>query len=85
MSSPILIFPVASNCYSVPPTGIFTLDVRPDGTLYIHFLPCTELKRALNSPDGFHGHLLNRNNIGKSSQELVDQWNQEHPEDPLEE
>lgn len=65
--------------------GTFTPDVRSDGTLYVHFLPCVELKHALNMPGAFQGRLRNRQNIGKSSRELVAQWNAEHPEDPVEE
>ncbi len=64
--------------------GTFTPDVRPDGTLYLHFRPCVELKHALNMPNAFQGRMRNRQNIGRSSHELVDQWNQEHPEDPVE-
>jgi hypothetical protein len=63
--------------------GTFTPDVRPDGTLYIHFRPCVDLKRALNAPDAFTGRLRNPQNFGKSSYELVEQWNEEHPEDPV--
>ena len=63
--------------------GTFTPDVRPDGEFYVHFLPFVDLKRALNVPDAFHGRLRNRQNIGKSSHELVDQWNEEHPDDPV--
>ena len=64
--------------------GTFTPDVRQDGELYIHFRPCVEL-RGLNAPNAFHGRLRNPKNIGKSSHELVAQWNEEHPEDPVEE
>ena len=29
------------------------------------------------------GRIINRENIGKTSQELVQLWNEEHPEDPI--
>lgn len=65
--------------------GTFTPEIRLDGTLLISFRPCVELKRALNIPHAFQGRLRNGKNIGKSSHELVAQWNEEHPEDPVEE
>lgn len=64
--------------------GTFTPDIRLDGTFFVHFRPCVELKRRLNTPDAFSGRLRNPENIGKSSDDLVSQWNQEHPEDPVE-
>ena len=63
--------------------GTFTPDIRLDGTLLIQFRPCVELKRALNVPNAFTGSLRNRQNIGKSSHELVAQWNEDHPDDPV--
>jgi hypothetical protein len=65
--------------------GTFTPDVHPDGELYVHFRPCVELKRALNTPHAFTGRLRNPKNFGKTSRELVAQWNAEHPDDPVEE
>jgi hypothetical protein len=38
---------------------------------------------GLNAPGFFSGVILNRENIGKSSEELVEKWNAEHPEDPI--
>ncbi len=64
--------------------GTFKPEIRVDGTLLIVFRPCVELKRALNAPDAFRGRLRNRQNIGKTSGELVAQWNQDHPDDPVE-
>jgi hypothetical protein len=41
--------------------------------------------RDLNDRSKFSATILNRANIGKSADELVAQWNAEHPEDPVEE
>jgi nucleoid DNA-binding protein len=65
--------------------GTFTPDVRVDGTIFVHFRPGPELKRRLNAPDAFSGRLRNRQNIGKTSDDLVTQWNGEHPDDRVEE
>ncbi|MBN1310590.1 MAG: hypothetical protein JXB30_04155 [Anaerolineae bacterium] len=64
--------------------GTFTPDVRLDGTFFVHFRPSVELKHRLNTPGAFSGRLRNRENIGKSSDDLVSQWNREHPDDPVE-
>jgi hypothetical protein len=39
------------------------------------------LKSALNVNGVFSGTILNRDNIGKTSAELVTQWNTDHPTD----
>jgi hypothetical protein len=65
--------------------GTFTPDMRLDGTFFVHFRPSVELKHRLNTPGAFSGRLRNRQNIGKTSDDLVTQWNQQHPEDRVEE
>ena len=53
--------------------GSFTVGHRPDGFL----------KTRLNVPHSFYGTILNGENIGKTSDELVAMWNEEHPDDPI--
>lgn len=65
--------------------GIFTPTIRVDGRLDVLFRPEVELLNRLNDPSHFHAKILNKKNIGKSADELVAQWNQEHPEDPVQE
>jgi hypothetical protein len=65
--------------------GTFTPTIRMDGELDILFRPDPAMLRDLNDPSKFTATILNRANIGKSANELVAQWNAEHPEDPLEE
>lgn len=64
--------------------GTFTPTIRVDGSLDILFRPDPDMLRELNDPTKFHAKILNKSNIGKSAQELVAQWNEEHPEDPVE-
>jgi len=42
-----------------------------------------ELKWALNAGN-FSGRIINKQNIGKTSDEIVALWNSEHPDDPVE-
>lgn len=39
------------------------------------------LAAMLNLPGAFEGDITNRQNIGKTADELVQLWNEEHPED----
>jgi hypothetical protein len=65
--------------------GTFTPTIRMDGRFDILFRPDADVLRQLNFRDEFHAKLLNKANIGKSADDLVALWNEEHPEDPVEE
>lgn len=64
--------------------GTFTPTIHLDGGLDILFRPDPDMFRQLNDPTQFYAKILNKANIGKSAEELVAQWNQEHPDDPVE-
>ena len=51
-----------------------------DGQLSISFRADPTFAYSLNK-DAFEGNILNRENIGKTSEELVTMWNEAHPED----
>lgn len=85
LSDALALFLSMGQPIQVEGIGTFTPDVHSDGELYVHFRACVELKRTLNAPNAFHGRLRNKKNFGKTSHELVAQWNQEHPDDPVEE
>ena len=38
----------------------------------------------LSTPGASQGYIINAENIGKSSDELVAMWNEAHPDDPVE-
>lgn len=63
--------------------GTFTPTIRMDGELDILFRPDVDMLRRLNHPTKFYAKILNKSNIGKSAEELVALWNEEHPEDPV--
>jgi HU domain-containing protein len=65
--------------------GTFTPVIRMDGSLDILFRPHVEILRQLNDWTKFYAKILNKANIGKSSQELIAQWDRDHPDDPVEE
>jgi hypothetical protein len=54
--------------------GVFDVAHRLDKTL----------KNRLNTPGAFKGEIENRDMIGKTADELVARWNEEHPDGPVE-
>ncbi len=62
--------------------GTHLPNIRLDGTLDVQHRLDWGLRRDLNSRK-FDGKIINRRNIGKTADELVAQWNEDHPEDPV--
>jgi len=53
------------------------------GRSFPEILADTTFSYGMNIPGIFTGTILNREHIGKTSDELVARWNAEHPEDPV--
>ena len=68
----------------LPGLGTYLPNLRPDGTWNVEHRQDRELKNRLNRESHFSGTVLNKENLGKSPDELVALWNQIHPEDPVE-
>ncbi len=62
--------------------GIFTPTLRSDGKFHLNFRPDVDIKHALHQ-ETFYGRIDNKPNRGKSGDELVELWNQAHPDDPV--
>jgi hypothetical protein len=73
----------AGQAVKVEGLGTFTPTIRR-GNLDIAFRPDVQLRKELNHPGKLHTTILNKENLGKSADELVELWNQEHPDDPVE-
>ena len=63
--------------------GTFTPTIH-DGRLDINYRPDSEFRGQLNHLHRLHAKIVNKDNLGKSADELVALWNQEHPDDPVE-
>jgi hypothetical protein len=61
--------------------GTFTPTLHMGGDFDILFRPDADTLRQLNNPTRFHAKILNKANIGKSADDLITQWNKEHPDD----
>ena len=62
-------------------TAIYTPYINLAGELEIKVRVDKRICSALNSRGAFRGHIINAENIGKLSNDLVALWNEAHPED----
>lgn len=63
--------------------GTYSPKIALDGKFGVGHRADMKLKNGLNAPGAFKGEIINRENIGKTSDELVAKWNEEHPDDPI--
>jgi hypothetical protein len=63
--------------------GTYTPVVQLDGDFEIGYRADMALKNGLNVPGEFSGEIENSEHIGKTGDELVAMWNDEHPDDPV--
>lgn len=79
----IIEFCRAGRAVKVEGLGTFAPSIDLEGNLAISFRADPAFAKGLNVPGTFTGTIVNRENIGKTSEELVAKWNEEHPEDPV--
>lgn len=63
--------------------AIYTPSIDLDGDIEVKIRLDKRVMQALNMPGAFTGKLSNPQNVGKSAADLVTQWNQDHPDDPV--
>jgi hypothetical protein len=63
--------------------GTFWPSITLSGRLKENVRLDVSVGKALNVVSAFTGVITNRENIGKSVDELVEMWNEEFPEDPI--
>ena len=73
----------AGRAVKVDGLGIWTPNLQMDGSLSIQYRPDNALVNGLNVPGMFTGKIHNRENIGKSGDELVAMWNEAYPDDQV--
>jgi len=73
----------AGRAVKVEGLGTWTPTIALDGTLDIQYRPDAAFSYGLNIPGIFSGRIVNREFIGKTSDELVTKWNDDNPGDPV--
>ena len=63
--------------------GTYLPTINTKGKFSISHRLDKEIENALNTPGAYSGEIINRENIGKTTAELVALWNEAHPEDPV--
>jgi hypothetical protein len=63
--------------------GTYSPTVGLDGVFDASHRADSAIKNGLNAPGAFEGEIVNRENISKSSDELVALWDAAHPDDPV--
>lgn len=63
--------------------AIFTPSVDLDGNLNINVRVDKRMLAALNAKGAFTGKIKNKENIGRTSRELAELWDEDHPGDPV--
>ena len=79
----VLFFNLRGQPVKLEGLGIYTPSIQLDGNYKVGHRADMKLKKGFNAPGKFQGEIQNRENIGKTSDELVAMWNEEHPDDPV--
>jgi len=67
----------------LPGLGTYLPSIYTKGKFSISHRLDKEISNALNAPGAFTGEIANRENIGKTSDELVALWNEAHSDNPV--
>jgi len=77
----ILFFNLSGRSVKIEGLGTFLPSISLDGTFSIIPHLDSSLKAEINKENAFEGDILNADMIGKTSTELAELWNEEHPDD----
>ena len=64
--------------------GTWTPNIELDGTLDVQYRADSALINGINMEGTFTGNVINRENIGKTGEQLVALWNERNPQDQVE-
>lgn len=79
----IIFFNRAGRAVKIEGLGTYTPGIDLEGTFDVQYRADTDLKNGLNARSTFSGTIRYRENIGKSTDDLVALWNKAHPDDPV--
>jgi hypothetical protein len=83
LSDAVIFFNTTGRGVKFEGLGSYLPGIDLDGTFNVENRLDSAIKKGLNAPGVFTGTLVNRENIGKTADELVALWNTAHPEDQV--
>lgn len=83
MRDQIIMFCNAGRAVKVEGLGTFSPNIDLTGNFSISFRPDPAFANSMNVPGTFSGTILNREHIGKTSEDLVSMWNEQYPDDQV--
>ena len=81
LSSAVQFFTKRGEGVKLEGLGIYQPKIDLAGKFSIRHIVDSEIVGVLNSSGAFTGEIVNKSNIGKTTDELVALWNEEYPED----
>ncbi|MCX6584409.1 MAG: hypothetical protein NT166_29925 [Candidatus Aminicenantes bacterium] len=79
----LLYFHLTGRSVKLDGLGCYTPFIDTKGNIDVTNRLPAEFKAALNKPHAYEGDIINRDMIGKTSQEIIARWNEEHPDDKI--
>lgn len=83
MRDAVIFFNQQGRAVRLEGLGTYSPSIDLEGTIKVSHRADMALKNALNAQGSFQGDIVNRENIGKTSDDLVAMWNADHPDDPV--
>jgi len=77
----IVFFHNAGRPVKIEGLGIFSPSMNLDGKISVSIRIDSSIKSDLNKDREFEGQLINGDSKGKTMEELITRWNEEHPDD----
>jgi hypothetical protein len=78
----IIFFALQGRGAKIDGLGTYLPKIKLDGRFDVSHRLDTTIRNGLNTPGAFSGEVANRDNIGKTTDDLVALWNEAHPDDP---
>lgn len=83
LSEAVIFFNKSGRGIKLNGLGTYLPNVKLNGSFDISHRLDKEIKNAINAPGTFMGEIQNKENIGKTSDELVALWNADNPADQV--
>ena len=83
LSDAIVFFNKRGEGVKLEGIGIYHPSIDLNGRISVSHTLDGDISSALNASGAFTGEIENKENIGKSTADLIAQWNKDNPSDPI--